>query len=246
VISAVAVPVCLAGGFVLGAWLVPEPGAPPSPRSEVAVAAAADSASGVRATLVANVRDRSVSIYRRPGAPRAWRTLSGRAAERTPRVFLVRGMRPGWLRVALPIRPNGSTGWIRGSSARLAQNDFRIRVALRAHRLTVWRAGRLVQRERIGVGRAATPTPTGRFYVTELLRQPDPRGVYGPYAFAISAHSRVLTRFAGGHGEVGMHGTNDPAGLGHDVSHGCIRLANAAITRLARVLPLGTPVTISR
>ena len=41
-----------------------------------------------------------------------------------------------------------------------------------------------------------------------------------------------------------MHGTNDPSGLGKDVSAGCIRVDNDAITRLAAMLLLGTPVEI--
>jgi lipoprotein-anchoring transpeptidase ErfK/SrfK len=91
-----------------------------------------------------------------------------------------------------------------------------------------------------------TPTPSGRYYITELLRQPDPTGLYGPYAFGLSAHSTVLHEFAGRDGILGIHGTNYPRGIGTDVSHGCIRVSNAAITRLARILPLGTPVLIVR
>ena len=96
----------------------------------------------------------------------------------------------------------------------------------------------------IGVGRAVTPTPRGLAYVTQLLKQPDPHGVYGPWAFGLSIYSRVLTSFGGGPGEVGIHGTDEPAGIGRDVSHGCIRLRNRAIERLARIVPLGTPVFI--
>jgi lipoprotein-anchoring transpeptidase ErfK/SrfK len=101
-------------------------------------------------------------------------------------------------------------------------------------------------RARIGVGRSLSPTPTGRYFVTELLRPPDPHGFYGPYAFGLSAYSPVYTSFAGGDGQVGIHGTSAPASIGHDVSHGCIRVANAVVARLARRLPLGTPVTIAR
>ena len=90
------------------------------------------------------------------------------------------------------------------------------------------------------------PTPIGIYYIKELLKQPDPSGPYGPYAFALSAYSNVLYSFGGGAGEIGIHGTNEPAALGSDVSHGCIRISNAAIARLARMLPLGTPVEIRR
>ncbi len=97
----------------------------------------------------------------------------------------------------------------------------------------------------IAVGRAVSPTPTGSYFVTDLLRPPDPRGFYGPYAFGLSAYSPVYTSFAGGDGQVGIHGTNTPSVLGNDVSHGCVRVANATIARLARTVPLGTPVAIT-
>jgi lipoprotein-anchoring transpeptidase ErfK/SrfK len=79
-----------------------------------------------------------------------------------------------------------------------------------------------------------------------LLRPPDPRGFYGPYAFGLSAYSPVYTSFAGGDGQVGIHGTDNPGAIGRDVSHRCIRVANAVVARLARRLPLGTPVAIVR
>ncbi|HKG39009.1 MAG TPA: L,D-transpeptidase [Conexibacter sp.] len=194
-------------------------------------------------SLVANVRGtRPLAVYRRPGAARPARRLAGPAA----RVYLVRERRPGgWLRVLLPVRPNGASGWIRARRVELRANPYRIDVHLRAHRLTVHRGTRTLLRTPIGVGRAVTPTPRGLAYVTRLLRQPDPRGAYGPWAFGLSLYSPVLTSFGGGPGEVGIHGTNAPAGIGRDVSHGCIRLPNAAIVHLARVLPLGTPVRIA-
>ena len=117
---------------------------------------------------------------------------------------------------------------------------------LRRHRLVVERDGRVVMRAPIGLGRSVSPTPTGRYFITDLLRPPDPRGFYGPYAFGLSAYSPVYTSFAGGDGQIGIHGTNAPETIGRDASHGCIRVANAIVTRLARRLPLGTPVTIVR
>jgi lipoprotein-anchoring transpeptidase ErfK/SrfK len=103
-----------------------------------------------------------------------------------------------------------------------------------------------VFKTKIGVGQAVTPTPTGEYYITELLEQPDPTGTYGPFAFGLSAHSDVLNEFAGRDGVLGVHGTNFPQGIGTDVSHGCIRMSNDAITKLAGFLPVGTPVQITR
>ena len=73
-----------------------------------------------------------------------------------------------------------------------------------------------------------------------------PEGAYGPFAFGLALHSDTLSEFGTGDGQVGIHGTNAPGTVGGDVSHGCIRVANAVVTRLARRLPLGTPVTITR
>jgi lipoprotein-anchoring transpeptidase ErfK/SrfK len=82
------------------------------------------------------------------------------------------------------------------------------------------------------------------FYLTALLRQPQPGSAYGPYAFGLSGFSPVLQHFAGGPGQLGLHGTNDPSSLGHSVTHGCIRVSNHVITMLAARLPLGTPIIV--
>jgi lipoprotein-anchoring transpeptidase ErfK/SrfK len=135
---------------------------------------------------------------------------------------------------------------VRSRDVRLTATPYRLQVQLRRHRLLLRRGTRVVLRAPIGVGRAVSPTPVGRYYVTDLLRPSDPHGFYGPYALGLSAHSDVYTSFAGGDGQVGIHGTDDPAGLGHDVSHGCIRVRNSVIARLAHLVPLGAPVDISR
>jgi lipoprotein-anchoring transpeptidase ErfK/SrfK len=121
-----------------------------------------------------------------------------------------------------------------------------VKISLGRHELTAWRGPSVIMREPIGVGRVVTPTPSGLYYITELLKQPEPDGPYGPYAFGLSVHSNILTEFEGADGILGLHGTNDPAAIGTDVSHGCIRMNNDAITRLAETLPAGTPVRITR
>ena len=82
-------------------------------------------------------------------------------------------------------------------------------------------------------------------YIKELLQPPNPNGPYGPFAYGLSGFSEVLTSFAGGPGALGIHGTNDPSSVGHPVSYGCIRMSNASISALARILPLGVPVEIN-
>jgi L,D-transpeptidase catalytic domain len=195
-------------------------------------------------SVVANVEGKQALVYRSPGGRRTWRRYSNPTAQGTPLVFLVRERMGSWLRVMLPTRPNGSEGWVREAGMELRADPYSVLVDLSTHRLIVRKAGRSVLDAAVGVGRAATPTPSGLYYVTELLRQPDPSGLYGPWAFALSAHSSVLSHFGGGDGQVGIHGTDEPSGIGHTVSHGCIRVHDRVIERLAAILPLGTPVRI--
>lgn len=195
--------------------------------------------------VVATARSR-VRVYAYPGAAQAFTHFGTRNNVGQPRVFLVAQRKPGWERVYLPMRPDGRTGWIRDSSVSLSFDPFGVVVSLGRHKVTVYDNGRLLLSTKAGVGRSITSTPKGTYFLVMLLKQPDPNGVYGPYAFGTSAFSNVLYHFGGGPGEIGLHGTDDPAALGTNVSHGCIRVSNAVITRLAKLLPLGTPIVIER
>jgi lipoprotein-anchoring transpeptidase ErfK/SrfK len=216
----------------------------------VAALVAAFTASAVPApaaaaeSVVAQAKVPVVSVYRSPGAKRPFLRLSNPYRHGVPLTFLVKDRKPGWERVYLPVRPNGSTGWVRDRQVDLSLTPYRIDVSLSARMVTVWNGFRVIRRERAGVGRSIVPTPAGTYYLVELLQQPNPNGVYGPYAFGLSAFSNVLYSFGGGPGQIGLHGTNQPWSLGTNASHGCIRISNAGITRLARILPLGTPVRI--
>jgi len=194
--------------------------------------------------VVAQARHAVVHVYRSPRAVKPFRQFRSPTADGVPLVFLVKERANGWEKVYLPVRPNGATGWVRDRDVDLSLDSYRVVVELRAHRLSLYRAGRLVLRTQAGVGRSVLPTPQGTYYITELLKQGDARGPYGPYAFGLSAHSNVLYSFGGGPGQIGIHGTNEPWALGSNVSHGCIRIDNATITRLANLLPLGTRVVI--
>jgi lipoprotein-anchoring transpeptidase ErfK/SrfK len=174
---------------------------------------------------------------------------------KVPQVFLVKQLRPdGWAQVLLPIRPNGSTGWVKTSDVTLMPNPYRIKVELGAHKITVNKGDDVIYTGPVAVGATdpplpdvgkPTPTPTGEYYLRILLQAPDPNTVYGPYAYGLSSHSDSLDEFAGGDAEIGIHGNNDASVLGKNVTHGCIRMDNDAITMLAKQLPLGTPVTVS-
>jgi hypothetical protein len=197
-------------------------------------------------SIIARAVRPTVELYARPGGHPMRSLGSVPHSSGTRLVFLVKERRRGWLDVYLPIRPNQSTAWVRSAAMRLVVTDYRAVAQLRSHRLTVWRGPHRVLRAPIGVGRAVTPTPAGRYYLVYLLRPAASDTVFGSYAFGLSAYSDVYTSFAGGDGEIGLHGTDDPAGIGTNVSHGCIRVNNRVITRLATMLPLGTPLMIER
>jgi len=159
-----------------------------------------------------------------------------------PLTFFVEENRGDWLRVRLPMRPNGTTGWIRASDVQLQALHYSLYVSTAARTVTLLKDDEIVQSFPAAIGTGDTPTPLGEFYLTELFA-PTNSG-YGPYAYGISAFSEVLNDFGGGPGQIGLHGTDDAGSIGQSASHGCIRLFNEDITTLAGLLPLGTPITI--
>jgi len=150
-----------------------------------------------------------------------------------------------WFRALLPIRPNGTTGYIPATSVQVTQTSYRVVVDRHQLHLTVSKGCRQVMQFRIGLGKESTPTPNGTFYIISLLKPPIAGSVYGAYAYGLSAFSNAITvkSWEGG-GIIGIHGTNDPSSIGDRQSHGCIRLNNSDISKLVPILPLGTPVEI--
>jgi lipoprotein-anchoring transpeptidase ErfK/SrfK len=159
------------------------------------------------------------------------------------RVVLALARRAGWLQVALPTRPNGTTGWVAAGDVRLEPVTRRILIDLRTRTLRVLAGKVVLAQSPVAVGTRANPTPRGTFYVTDRVHPDDPHGRYGSFALGLSAHSPTLTEFDGSDGQVAIHGTNDPASIGRAVSHGCIRVPDKVAAVLSRI-PLGTPVTV--
>ena len=151
-----------------------------------------------------------------------------------------------WHEVYLPVKPNGSTGWVAAADVELQTNTVRLGVHRRDHQLTYTKDGVLVATYPIAVGKTGTETPIGLYFIKELLQPNDPGGSYGPYAYGLSGFASSVDLGAQfGDGVIGIHGTNEPSKVGTDVSHGCIRLRNVDITALVDAqLPLGTPVDI--
>ena len=146
-----------------------------------------------------------------------------------------------WYRIVLVGRPNGRTGWIPGAHVALQHAPAKVVVERgnKVLRLTV--RGREVLRTTVAVGKAGAPTPVGYFYVTSRFVPRNP--FLGAFALELSAYSPTLTDWPGG-GIVGIHGTSMPQLLGQNVSHGCIRVSNAAARTLQRLAPVGTAVVV--
>jgi L,D-transpeptidase catalytic domain len=148
-----------------------------------------------------------------------------------------------WVRVRLPILPNGRTGWVpRGALGTYNKIWTHLVIDRRLFSATLYKRGVAVFTTRVGVGKPYWPTPAGDFYVRERITGFSDL-IYGPIAFGTNARSAVLTDWPGG-GFIGIHGTSQPEILPGRVSHGCVRMPNPAILRLARLMPVGTPVTI--
>ena len=174
--------------------------------------------------------------------------LAATAPEGTPNALTVLRARADserelWVEVRLPVLPNGSVGWVHRRALGAYQTvNTHLVVDRERLRAILYRDGRVIFTSPVGVGTDSSPTPAGEFTIrSELTRYASP--FYGPLAFGTTARSSVLTDWPEG-GFVGIHGTNEPRLVPGRISHGCIRLRNFDIIRLAALLPIGTPLTI--
>ena len=152
-----------------------------------------------------------------------------------------------WLKVLLPVRPNGSTGWIPKDRTAIGSTHWRIVVSTGQRKVRVYHNGHLARSFLAVVGADGTPTPHGHFAIYEKIAQRNPDSEIGPWALHLTAFSNVLDNFGGGPGRVAIHGRNGAyliAPLGTAASHGCVRVDDAEVGFLARVAISGTPVSI--
>jgi hypothetical protein len=148
-----------------------------------------------------------------------------------------------WLLVRIPQRPNGKVGWLQSDRVGpLHRSGDRLVVNKRTLRATLYRNGRRVFRAPVGIGAPGTPTPRGRYWIRERVTLSGRDGLYGPLAFGTAAYSSLSDWPKGG--VVGIHGTNQPRLVPGRPSHGCIRMRNADILRLGKLMRVGTPLRI--
>jgi lipoprotein-anchoring transpeptidase ErfK/SrfK len=148
-----------------------------------------------------------------------------------------------WVQIRIPGRPNGRTGWVPRAALGPTHSNHTTLVVDK-HRLTatLYVNGSPTWHARIGIGAPSTPTPSGTFYVRELLEIKPATTSYGPYIFGTSAYAH-LSDFPVG-GIVGIHGTSEPGRIPGAPSHGCVRLRNSDIRALAHRLRIGSTVRI--
>jgi hypothetical protein len=171
--------------------------------------------------------------------------LTPKTEFRTARVMPVIARHGHWLGVISAKAPNNRLGWVPASRVSLYRVPFSIQVSLSHRTVAVRRDGRVVERFAVGVGTPATPTPTGRFAVTDKLLTRAPGGPYGCCILALSGHQPSLREGWQGGDRIAIHGTDAPASIGQAASNGCVRAPERAIARAVRLVPIGTIVRIT-
>ncbi len=152
-----------------------------------------------------------------------------------------------WLDVRLMGRPNGNHGWIRADSAQLSETPYRIEINRSSKTLRLIKGGKTKRSMKVVVGAGATPTPAGRFALLDKLEVRDTGNFLGSWVLPITAYSDVLQQFDGGPGQIAIHGRGGASlaqPVGTAASHGCVRVENSNIARIAAAAPTGTPVDI--
>jgi lipoprotein-anchoring transpeptidase ErfK/SrfK len=193
---------------------------------------------------VADVIVPRIGIYEDMGQAEPPDSLRNPTREGLPLVFLVQQQVGDWLEVQVPVRPNMATAWVKRSDVTLRQTPYHLLVDTNAQHLTAFDGAQKVLDADVATGLSGTPTPLGHFFLDGIVQVTDPSGPYGPYQLSVAAFSDVLHSFGGGNGQIAIHGTNAPGAIGAPASHGCVRMGNDDITRLASFVRSGTPVEI--
>jgi len=165
---------------------------------------------------------------------------------------------PEWVPVLIPFqKPNSTLGWVPAAEVALSETTYEIEISLSRHELVLLNAGAPVLSTTVILGTPETPTPPGRFYVTDPLNcntETVPgypvaqcSSAYGAFAIGISGLSEALDSFDGTIPQIAVHGTDlPPTELGKDLSNGCVRIPNDVVLQIAQTVPLlGVPVTVT-
>jgi len=130
-----------------------------------------------------------------------------------------------------------------------------VKIDTKTNMLGVFEADKLVAAYPVTIGSAPTTSPIGEWKVSRITKLPTFR-----YDKQMLKHGERSGNFhilpPGPNSQVGviwialnkkgigLHGTNEPETIGRSVSHGCVRLANWDVVRLAQKVKPGVPVSI--
>lgn len=164
----------------------------------------------------------------------------------TPMTLLATGQSAdgAWFQVIVPFTKEQASAWVPAAAVTATPTTLSVHIFLAEHELQLRDGNEVIATYPVAVGAADTPTPVGLTYITDALAFPNADGVYGSGALGLAAYSQTLESFQGAPPQIAIHGTNSPELIGQNVSNGCIRVTNEAITELARLAPVGTPVTV--
>jgi len=237
-VAGVAAALTLAGGLLMSACS----GSSPAARVP---AAGGSSALPAGATRLATL-DGAVARYATPGGASMGRVPATWYGTRS--TLPVFATRHGWVQVGLPQRPNGSKAWVPAKDVKLGMTPYRIVINLATTHLTLYKSGKQVFTAPAGVGTRSDPTPTGQYFVAFLERPPVGNVGYGAFIMVTSDHSDTIKDWgSSGDAVIGIHGPlgddREIGTTGARISHGCIRLHEAALLRL-RDVSVGTPIDI--
>jgi lipoprotein-anchoring transpeptidase ErfK/SrfK len=164
-----------------------------------------------------------------------------------PTTLAVAATHGQWLGMTSTALPNGALGWVkrrRKDDLQTSTTHISLRIDLSRRRLELLDGRKVVRSASVGIGRPGSPTPTGRFSITDKLSG----GTFGPYygccVLALSGHQVHTPPGWQGGDRLAIHGTNDPASIGVPSSAGCLHADEADLKVLMRRVPLGTPVFI--
>jgi antitoxin (DNA-binding transcriptional repressor) of toxin-antitoxin stability system len=195
--------------------------------------------------LVARVPAGETVVLRDRPQGRAVARLGARTEFGTPQALAVLDREDGWLGVSNTALPNERLGWIDPLAVRLRyeRTPIELRADLSARTLSAVSGGQVLRRIKVTIGSPVSPTPIGRFAVTDKLRGADFGSYYGCCILAISGRQTRLPPGWQGGDLLAIHG-GPSSSLGGRLSAGCLHAGEADLRWLMRRVPLGTPVTI--
>ncbi|WP_445149282.1 L,D-transpeptidase [Baekduia sp. Peel2402] len=210
----------------------------PNPDAEKPAPAAKPKLSG---PLAFHVRHRT-QLRVKPGGKMV-ATIKTKTEFKSPTILAVAARKPGWVLVRTTLAKH-HVGWLPVASGALFEQPRTIVIDLSAKTLTVFHRGKLTDRYRVAIGTSATPTPTGKYAVTDRLKTGDENSDYGCCILALNGHQEKIAQGWGGGDRIAIHATPHTWTIGKAVSHGCVRATNKALHQLMRKVRIGTPVRI--